>query len=112
MINLDEHNELKNRETHIDYAKYAGKVSEETTEKNEFTTEKEVVSAKNTTENSSDSTEKILSAIKDNPYITTKELALKFNITEDGVFYHVKKLRLSGRIKRSGGRKNGYWDIV
>lgn len=113
---LDEHNELKNRETHIDYAKYAGKVSEETTEKNGFTTEKEAAPAKNTTENSSVSTkkttEKILCAIKENPHITTKELALKFKITEDGVFYHVKKLRLLGRIKRSGGRKNGHWEIV
>ncbi len=113
---LDEHNELKNRETHIDYAKYAGKVSEETTEKNKFTTEKEVVPLKNTTEKSyvstEKTTEKIFGAIKENPHITTKELALKFKITEDGVFYHVKKLRLSGRIKRSGGRKNGHWEIV
>ena len=79
--------------------------AEKTTEKNDFTTEKEEIFTEKTTE-------KILRAIKDNPYITTKELALEFDITDDGVFYHIRKLRIAGRIQRAGGRKSGYWEVL
>lgn len=79
--------------------------AEKTTEKDGFTTEKEEISTEKTTE-------KIFRAIKDNPYITTKELALEFDITGDGVFYHIRKLRIAGRIQRAGGRKSGCWEVL
>ena len=97
--------------------------AEKTTEKNDFTTEKEEIFTKKTTEKdgfttekeeifTEKTTEKILRAIKDNPYITTKELALEFDITDDGVFYHIRKLRIAGLIQRAGGRKSGYWEVL
>ena len=97
--------------------------AEKTTEKNDFTTEKEEIFTEKTTEKdgfttekeenaTEKTTEKILRAIKDNPYITTKELALEFDITDDGVFYHIRKLRIAGRIQRAGGRKSGYWEVL
>ena len=79
--------------------------AEKTTEKEGFTTKKEEIFTEKTTE-------KILRAIKDNPYITTKELALEFDITDDGVFYHIRKLRIAGQIQRAGGRKSGYWEVL
>lgn len=58
-------------------------------------------------------TETIRLLIKNNPSITGRELAEKCRITEDGVAYHIKKLKLLGKIKRMGGTRNGgYWEIV
>lgn len=98
---LDEHNELKNRETHIDYAKYAGKVSEETPVKideNFGTNEKTSV--------------QILELIKNNPKITLQEIAEKTNRSKRAIEMQVKKLRETGVLKRVGATKNGYWEIV
>ena len=58
-------------------------------------------------------TETICLLIKNNPKITGKELAAKCHITEDGVAYHIKKLKQLGKIKRQGGTRNGgYWEIL
>lgn len=45
--------------------------------------------------------------ISNNPKITTREMASACGITEDGVAYHIKKLKQSGRITRVGGARNG-----
>ena len=50
--------------------------------------------------------------MRSNPYITQKELAAKCGLTEDGVYYVVSKLRKSGVVKRVGGRKLGYWEVL
>lgn len=65
-----------------------------------------------TTEKSDYTAEKILDAIREDPFITTKGLVSKFNLTEDGIYYNIKKLRSSNRIQRVGGRKSGYWVIL
>ena len=70
------------------------------------TTEK---TTKKTTEKT---TEKILMAIQRNPYVTTKELATLCDITEDGIYYNTKKLRSKGILRRVGGDKGGYWEIL
>ena len=57
-------------------------------------------------------TEKILRLIKENPSITNKELARLCDITEDGVFYHIKKMKAAGIIRRIGPDKGGHWEIV
>jgi len=70
--------------------------------------------AETTTETTTETTaETIRLLIKDNPKITGKELAEKCHITEDGVAYHIKKLKQSGKIKRKGGSRNGgEWEIL
>lgn len=112
---LDEHNELKNRETHIDYAKYAGKVSEETPVKideNFGVKEKpSVETAKNFGTNEKTSVQ-ILELIKNNPKITLQEIAEKTNRSKRAIEMQVKKLRETGVLKRVGATKNGYWEIV
>ncbi len=66
-----------------------------------------------TTETAADTTETIFRIIQNNPKVTTKEIASECGITKDGVAYHVKKLKLSGRIIRIGGSRNGgQWKIV
>ena len=74
----------------------SGKTSEKTTEK--------------ITEKSTEAI--ILQAMRSHPYITQKELAAKCGLTEDGVYYVVSKLRKSGVVKRVGGRKLGYWEVL
>ena len=66
-----------------------------------------------TTERTTEKTsEKILRLIKDNPKITNKELAVACGITEDGVFWNTKKLKKDNIIRRIGGDKGGYWEII
>ena len=48
----------------------------------------------------------------EHPHITNHELAKLCGITEDGVYYNVKKMRESGLIRRVGGRKTGHWEVV
>ena len=57
-------------------------------------------------------TESILSAIRNNPSITQRELAEIVGITTDGVYYVMKQLREQGVIRRIGGRANGTWEII
>lgn len=57
-------------------------------------------------------TEKILSIIRANPKVTYKELAEALGLTEDGIYWSVKQLRGQGLLRRIGGRKEGYWEII
>lgn len=73
----------------------SGKVLEKASEK---TTEK--------------TTEKILCIIKNNPRATYREFAESLAMTEDGIYWSVKQLRKQGLLRRIGGRKEGYWQVV
>lgn len=46
-----------------------------------------------------------------NPKITAKEIAGMIGITADGVRYHIKKLKVSGRIERVGSDRVGRWKV-
>ena len=82
------------------------KISSNTTETSSHTTE-------TTTKTSSNTTETIVNSIRNNPKITTKEIAALCGITEDGVSYHIKKLKQMGKITRVGGSRNGgEWNVV
>lgn len=65
------------------------------------------------TETPTDTTETIFKIISNNPKVAAKEIASVCGITEDGVAYHIKKLKQSGRILRIGGSRNGgEWRVV
>ena len=57
-------------------------------------------------------TEKVLDLLKSNPYLTNREMADMLTLSEDGVFYHFKKLKAKGIIVRIGGDKGGHWAII
>ena len=77
------------------------------------TTETSTETSINTTETLTDTTETIFKIISNNPKVTAKEIASVCGITEDGVAYHIKKLKRSGRIIRIGGSRNGgEWKTV
>jgi ATP-dependent DNA helicase RecG len=56
--------------------------------------------------------EKILGAIKNEPSTTIESLAKTIGLSKDGVKYNLKKLKDSGKIRRIGGDKGGYWEII
>jgi predicted HTH transcriptional regulator len=58
-------------------------------------------------------TQKILEIIRVNPRVSRRELAkLIDGITEDGIKYHLNKLKEQGVIKRVGPDKGGVWQII
>ncbi len=57
-------------------------------------------------------TQKIIEAIAKKADITQKELAALIGITEDGVKYHIARLKRKGILKRIGPDKGGHWEIV
>lgn len=64
-----------------------------------------------TTQRLNDNQRKIIYFIKKNPHVTRKELAIKLNITTDGVKYNLKKLIDNNIIERIGPDNGGYWSI-
>ena len=76
------------------------------------TTQKTTQKTDSGTETTQKTTEKILRLIKENPSITNKELARLCDITEDGVFYHIKKMKAAGVIRRIGPDKGGHWEVI
>jgi len=57
-------------------------------------------------------TQKIMEAITKKSDITQKKLAAVIGITEDGVKYHITKLKEKGALKRIGPDKGGHWEVV
>ena len=57
-------------------------------------------------------TQKIISELKRNPYITMDDLAKKVGITAAGIRWQMDKLKGLGVIHHIGAKKNGYWEIT
>lgn len=57
---------------------------------------------------STETTRKILSILREKPSAGRREMALRIgNVTEDGVKFHLEKLKSEGKIRRIGPRKGG-----
>ncbi|UTC64207.1 Fic family protein [Treponema sp. OMZ 788] len=56
--------------------------------------------------------QKIIAAVKNNPYITQEELAEIVGIARLNIIKNMKKLQEKNIIKRIGADKNGYWQIL
>ena len=50
--------------------------------------------------------------MKQNPSISTDEIAELCGITRDGVNYNIRKLKAKGYVRRMNGRKDGYWEVL
>lgn len=75
----------------------------------EETTEKKARKRATATE---ETAEEILSWIRRMPGITMKELAVRCGLTEDGIYWHMKRLRTKGVIRHAGPKKGGHWKIT
>ena len=58
------------------------------------------------------STQKIIDLIRENPYVTTQEMADAIGIIRRTVAKHIKSLQENGVIKRVGPDKGGHWEVV
>lgn len=54
----------------------------------------------------------VLTLLKENPYLTRKELALLLTKSESSIYRELSSLVENGLIKRVGSNKNGYWEIL
>ena len=63
-------------------------------------------------ERSSETKDLIIDIIKQDPHITAVEIAMQLNMSSRGIEKQIRKLRELGKIKRTGGRFGGYWEIV
>jgi len=55
---------------------------------------------------------KILKLMKDNKYITTKELSEHIKISTTAVDNNISKLKKKGLLKRIGPAKGGHWEVI
>jgi len=56
--------------------------------------------------------EKILALIEENPNITQKVLAEETGLTRRGIEWNLKTLKDTGKLKRIGADRGGYWEII
>jgi len=67
---------------------------------------------KTTGKTTSKTTEKVFDIIVSNPLVTAKEIAELLKLTEEGIRYHLKKLKKINRIKYIGSAKQGHWEVI
>ncbi len=56
--------------------------------------------------------EKILEVCRENSSVTIFELAEILGVTERSVERNISKLQAAGLLRRVGGRKEGYWEVI
>ena len=56
--------------------------------------------------------EKILKLIKENPAVTTSQIAEKSGLTPKGIEWNIDKMKKDGFIKRVGPDKGGHWEVI
>ena len=77
------------------------------------TTQSDQKTTQKTIQNLTRQQQAMLSFIKEHPEATRKEISESLsNITEDGVKYNLSRLQELGLLKRIGGGKQGYWQII
>ena len=69
-------------------------------------------SQKTTQKSSQKSSQKILLIVKNNPEITTEEIAQLIGITRRAVAKQIANLKKAGKLRRIGPDKGGYWEIL
>ena len=80
-----------------------------------ITTEKSAIGSEKNgsgSEKSSEKNQAIISAIRLNPKVTAAEIAMKLGVSSRAVEKRIKTLRENGVIRRIGGDKGGYWEVI
>lgn len=55
---------------------------------------------------------KIIELIKENPNISTQEMADYIGINKRNILRNIKKLQENGMIRHIGNNKGGHWEIL
>ncbi len=56
--------------------------------------------------------EKILALLRDQPSISSTELAARIGISRDGIKYHLEKMISKGVIQHVGPSRGGHWEVL
>ena len=56
--------------------------------------------------------ERILDLIRTDPSISGRAAAEIIGLSEDGVKYHLGRLREAGRLRRTGPKRGGRWEVI
>lgn len=67
---------------------------------------------KSNQKNNQKSNQKIISAMRDNPAVTIKDLQAITGLSESGVKKIIRQLRADGIIERVGAAKGGHWKVI
>ena len=84
----------------------------ESSETNSNSSETDILGSERGSETKTKSSETKDLIIKQDPHITAAEIAMQLNMSSRGIEKQIRKLRELGKIKRTGGRFGGYWEIV
>jgi ATP-dependent DNA helicase RecG len=76
------------------------------------TTIKEKNQGETKEKNQGETKEKIIELIRNNPYITQKEMRELLGLSQGGIEYQIRNLKQDGVIKRVGGDRGGHWEIL
>lgn len=88
-------------------------IDQESTPKEENTTQNTTQKVGNATQKPiSDTAQKILDVLSEDPYLTRQDLAPLLNLSPDGVKYHLTRLQKLGYLLRFEGRKSGRWKVL
>ena len=49
--------------------------------------------------------------MQENPTISINNLAIKVELTRDGIIYYINKLKKEGKIKHIGPNNGGHWEV-
>ena len=63
-------------------------------------------------ESRKNATEEVLNLIKTNPFLSRKDLSRALNMSEDGIKYHLTKLKKKNLIIHHGPAREGMWEVV
>lgn len=69
------------------------------------------ITQKTTQKKSSNTKNRIIEIMRNNPEVTQAEMASLLDITIDGVKYQIKKMKKEGLIKQAGGDRGGHWEV-
>lgn len=99
-----------NRPSALDASQDAPSIRPETSLK---TTQELPQATQETTQELPRTTQEILlQHLRSQPGITTVELARVTGLSPDGVKYHLNQLKRTGKLRRHGPTKGGYWEVV
>jgi DeoR/GlpR family transcriptional regulator of sugar metabolism len=56
--------------------------------------------------------EALLEIIRKNPSVTVNEMARRMKVNRRTILRDLERLKLEGKISRTGSDKYGYWDLI
>ncbi|MCK4762140.1 MAG: winged helix-turn-helix transcriptional regulator, partial [Candidatus Aminicenantes bacterium] len=92
--------------------------TKDTTQETKDTTQKTQDTTQSTTQKTKETTreieteQKIIVLLKQDPRLSRKKLASSIGISENGIKYHLDKLKKRGKLLHVGPDKGGYWKIT